>query len=46
MKMELGEKQEKPEQGVGSEGALGGQSSGRAGDSLPSAPSTQQGQLC
>lgn len=38
MKMELGENQPKPEQSVGSEGAPGRQSSGRAGESLPTAP--------
>lgn len=40
MKIEPGESQAKPEQSVGSEAALGRQSSGRAGESLPTAPST------
>lgn len=40
MKIEPGKSQAKPEQSVGSEAALGRQSSGRAGESLPTAPST------
>lgn len=43
MKMELGEQQGRAEQSVGSEGALGKQSSGRAGSPCPQLPAPTKG---